>query len=355
MVSCMFFENLLSAGGGPAIQELANTWVSQPMTTPAPANQDSFTLSGIIEQNGCVTNRNSYSEDCDAYKTWMAARNSASGTPVNIFINNDLQRNCEIALTGSPSVNTPLIGSSINLSSSCSGDCSGLSYRWELNGSTIGTTADLTDVKVPSVPGTYTYSVTAGQAGCAKTYEMVVNATDALPVTLIAFEAAARENHVSLNWSTAEEANSSHFEIQRSATGRNWNIIGTANAANISQVNRNYDAIDKAPLIGNNLYRLKMVDRDSTFSYSKIAHADFESTQLLSFYPNPAADRLQLSEAVLKNAVSVELLDQSGKAVLASPRPSPVINIGHLRAGMYILQITGRDGAVTSKQVAIGR
>jgi hypothetical protein len=355
MVSCMFFENLLSAGGGPAIQELANTWVSQPMTTPAPANQDSFTLSGIIEQNGCVTNRNSYSEDCDAYKTWMAARNSASGTPVNIFINNDLQRNCEIALTGSPSVNTPRIGSSINLSSSCSGDCSGLSYRWELNGSIIGTTADLTDVKVPSVPGTYTYSVTAGQAGCAKTYEMVVNATDALPVTLIAFEAAARENHVSLNWSTAEEANSSHFEIQRSATGRNWNIIGTAKAANISQVNRNYDAIDKAPLIGNNLYRLKMVDRDSTFSYSKIAHADFESTQLLSFYPNPAADRLQLSEAVLKNAVSVELLDQSGKAVLASPRPSPVINIGHLRAGMYILQITGRDGAVTSKQVAIGR
>lgn len=355
MVSCMFFENLLSAGGGPAIQELAETWVSQPMTTPAPSNQDSFTLSGIIEQNGCVTNRNSFSDDCDAYKTWMAARNSASGAPVNIFINNDLQKNCQITLTGSSSVINPRVGSSINLTSACSGDCSGLSYRWELNGSTIGNTADLTGVKVPSVPGIYKYYVTAGQDGCAKTFEMVVNATDALPVTLIAFDATARENHVALNWSTAEETNSSHFEIQRSATGRNWNTIGTAKAANISQASRIYDAIDKAPLTGSNLYRLKMVDRDSTFSYSKIAHVEFESPQLLSFYPNPASDRLQLSEAALKNAVSVELLDQTGKAVLASPRPSPVISIGHLRTGMYILQITGRDGTVTSRQVAIGR
>ncbi len=355
MVSCMFFENLLSAGGGPAIQELANTWVSQPVTTPAPSNQDSFTLSGIIQQNGCVTNRSSYSDDCDAYKTWMAARNSAGGEPVNIFINNDLQTNCQITLTGSSSVYNPRVGSSINLSSACTGDCSGLSYRWELNGGAVGNTANLTDVKVPSVPGTYTYSVTAGQGGCAKTYEIVVNATDALPVTLIAFEAAARENHVSLNWSTAEEANSSHFEIQRSTNGRIWEIIGTVKAANISQASRYYDAIDKAPLIGSNLYRLKMVDRDSTFSYSKIARVVFEGPQWVSFYPNPAADRLQLSEAVLKNAVSVELLDQSGKAVFETRKPSSVINVDHLGAGMYILHITGRDGGAISRQVAIAR
>lgn len=355
MVSCMFFENLLSAGGGPAIQELANTWVSQPVTTPAPTNQDNFTLSGIIQQNGCVTNRNSYSDDCDAYKTWMAARNAAAGEPVNIFINNDLKRDCQIALTGSSSVNNPRIGTFINLSSACTGDCSGLSYRWEVSGNAIGNTANLTEVKVPLVPGAYTYSVTGGQNGCAKTYEMVVNVTDVLPVTLIDFKAAARENHVSLNWSTADEANSSHFEIQRSEDGRNWGIIGTAKAADNSQATREYDAIDKAPLLGSNLYRLKMVDRDSTFAYSKIARVVFESPQLVSFYPNPATDRLQLSEAVLKNAVSVELLDQSGKAVLESAKPSSVIRVGHLHAGMYILRLTGRDGIVTSKQVAIGR
>jgi hypothetical protein len=355
MVSCMFFENLLSSGGGPALKQMADTWVNQPVATPAPTNQASFTLSNIIQQNGCVTNRNSYSEDCDAYKTWMAARNSANGEPINILINNDLKKDCQVALTGSPSVNNPRIGSYIDLSSACTGNCSGLSYVWELKGSTIGNTANLTQVKVPSVPGTYTYSVTAGQNGCAKTYEVMVTATDVLPVTLIDFNAAARENHVSLDWSTAEETNSSHFEIQRSANGNNWGILGTVEAASTSRERLDYTAIDKAPLIGGNLYRLKMVDHDSTFSYSKIINVVFGSPELFSFYPNPAADRLQLTEAALKNAATVELLDRTGTTVLKTSKPSSAISVGHLRAGVYVLQITGRDGIVTSKQVAIGR
>lgn len=355
MVSCMFFENLLSAGGGPAVRELADTWVTQPVTTPTPGNQDSFTLSGIIQQNGCVTNRDSYSGDCDAYKTWMAARNTASGAPVNILINNDLKVDCQLSITGSPSVNNPRIGTMINLSSACTGDCSGLTYRWELNGNPIGTTANLTDVKVSSTPGTYTYSVTAGQGGCVKTSDVVVTVTDVLPVTLIAFKAAARENHVSLNWSTAEETNSSHFEIQRSASGDSWHVVGKVEAANASRERIDYEAMDNAPLIGSNLYRLRMVDHDSTFSYSKIARVVFDSPDLLSFYPNPAADRLQLTETVLKNAASVELVDQSGKTVLKTSKPGPVISIGHLPAGMYVLQITGRDDIITSRKVAIGR
>lgn len=355
MVSCMFFENLLSSGGGPAVRELADTWVNQPVTTPAPTNQDSFTLSNIIQQNGCVTNRNSYSEDCDAYKTWMAARNTVNGQPINILINNDLKVDCQVAITGSPSVSNPRIGTKINLSSACAGDCSGLSYQWELNGNPIGNTANLTDVTVPAVPGTYTYSVTGGQGGCAKTYEVVIEAIDVLPVTLISFKAAARENYVALDWSTAEESNSSHFEIQRSANGGSWNVIGNMKAANASRERIDYEAIDKAPLIGGNLYRLRMVDHDSTFSYSKIARVVFDSPQLSSFYPNPAADRLQLTEAVLKNAASVELLDQTGKTVLKTSKPGPVINVGHLPAGMYVLQITGRDDVVTSRKVAIGR
>ncbi len=360
MVSCMFFENLLKAGGGPAIRQLADTWVNQPVTTPAPSNQDSFTLSGIIGQNGCITNRNSYSDDCDAYKTWMAARNGASGAPVNILVNNDLKADCQIALTGSPSVSNPRIGTNINLSSVCTGNCSGLSYKWEMNGSTIGNTANLTDVKVPSVQGAYTYFVTAGQGGCAKTFEVVVNVTDVLPVTLIAFKAAAREDHVVLDWSTADETNSSHFEVERSANGANWDIIGTVEAAHASRERTDYAAIDKAPLTGTNLYRLKMVDiasdgQEGAFAYSRILNVLFDSPQLFSFYPNPAADRLQLTEAAAKNAVSVELLDRTGQTLLETSKPSSAINVGHLGAGIYVLQITGRDGSVTSRQVAIGR
>jgi len=355
MVSCMFFEQLLAAGGAPAIQNLAATWLSQPVTTPAPTNQTNFTLSNIIEQRGCVTDRTNYSGDCDVYKTWMNAYNAAGNQPVNILLSNDLKKDCQITLTPSTNISNPRVGTNINLSSGCQGDCSGLSYIWELKGNTIGNTANLTNVTVPSVQGTYTYSVTAGQNGCAKTYEVVVTATDVLPVTLISFNASAEENRVSLNWSTAEESNSSHFEIQRSANGTDWRAIGNVKAATTSKDVKAYSAIDYAPLAGTGLYRLKMVDHDSTFAYSKIARVVFDSPDAVSFYPNPAADHLQLSEAALKNATSVELLDQTGRSVLESSNPSATISIAHLRTGIYVLKITGRDGIVKSRQIAIGR
>ncbi|WP_177194268.1 T9SS type A sorting domain-containing protein [Dyadobacter sp. SG02] len=355
MVSCMFFEQLLAAGGAPAIQDLAANWLTQPVTNPTPTNQTSFMLSNIIDQRGCVTDRNNYSGDCDVYKTWMNTYNAASNKPVNILITNDLRKECQMTLTGSTNISNPRIGTNINLSSSCQGDCSGLSYNWELKGSSIGNTANLTDVKAPLVPGTYIYSVTAGHNGCAKTFEVSVTATDVLPVTLIGFKAAARENEVSLDWSTAEESNSSHFEIQRSANGTDWRAIGSVKAATTSKAVIDYNAIDPTPIVGSGLYRLKMVDHDSTFAYSKIARVVFDSPGFVSFYPNPAADRLQLSEAALHNAVSVELVDQTGKSVLETSRPSSTISIGHLRTGMYVLKITGRDGIITSRQVAIGR
>src|SRR5690606_15817603 len=47
-----------------------------------------------------------------------------------------------------------------------------------------------------------------------------------LPIELLRFDAIPGKNDVKLEWKTATELNNSHFEIERSADGRNFQPIG---------------------------------------------------------------------------------------------------------------------------------
>lgn len=185
------------------------------------------------------------------------------------------------------------------------------------------------------------------------TYSFSLDA--ALPVTLANFKAQKLENQAQLIWTTAEETNSSHFEIQRSADGHSWGTLEYVKAANESSVTTQYVALDKSPLAGQNLYRLRMVDTDGSFAYSKIQTLIFDGAQFASFYPNPVLDRIHIGEAVLKNAISVKLLNQNGQSIFETSNPTASIQTGHLNAGMYVLQITSKDGSIRSRQVAIAK
>lgn len=193
------------------------------------------------------------------------------------------------------------------------------------------------------------YSITSPGAAYSFSLE------SALPVKLASFSANKNEGQAHLKWTTAEETNSSHFEIQRSANGHNWATLETVKAATESRVTTPYYSFDKLPLAGQNLYRLKMVDTDGTFAYSKIEALTFDSAQNALFYPNPAAERIHLSEAVLKTTTSLKLLDQTGKAVFETSRPTAIIQTGHISGGLYVLHLTKTDGSVTSSQVIIGQ
>ena len=103
----------------------------------------------------------------------------------------------------------------------------------------------------------------------ADIYANRVLANGTLPLTLITFDAQLIDKDVLLQWSTSFEENTSHFDIERSADGMSFTFIGNVNAAGNSSSERNYDFTDKDPFNGINFYRLKMVDADDKFVYSK--------------------------------------------------------------------------------------
>ena len=89
------------------------------------------------------------------------------GSVLSPFSGGGTPPSCNFTISATNSNSNPQPGSSFNLITTCSGsDCSGVSYSWSGN-DVNGTTQNLSNVKVPSSAGTYTYSVTASKAGCS--------------------------------------------------------------------------------------------------------------------------------------------------------------------------------------------
>lgn len=168
----------------------------------------------------------------------------------------------------------------------------------------------------------------------------------ALPVTLTNFEVTKEENSASITWNTTSETNTDYFEVQKSADARNWKVIGRIEAAGKSSQSITYSLIDPTPFKGQNLYRLKMVDLDGTFSFSRIKSAVFDNVASDFIYPNPVSDRIFISSDPEK-VVSVQLINLSGKVVWKESKLSSAgASLRHLESGLYAVKITKTDGRV---------
>ncbi|MDQ6479265.1 T9SS type A sorting domain-containing protein [Dyadobacter sp. LHD-138] len=182
-----------------------------------------------------------------------------------------------------------------------------------------------------------------------------INAATPLPVTLISFDAGKVENQILLKWITNFESNSDYFEIQKSADARNWEVIGNLSAAQESSSQQNYAFTDARPFAGENLYRLKMVDRDGTFAFSRIRSLSNDGKNGVVLYPNPVSERLYIRSDAGK-VESVKMTNALGQMVLEFNNiPADGISLEHLATGVYVIQVKKVDGGRTSQKVVIAR
>ncbi len=180
-----------------------------------------------------------------------------------------------------------------------------------------------------------------------------------LPVSWLSFTAEKiGANSVLLNWSTANELNNDHFEVERSADGANFSIIASVKAGpNPNQVQQ-YSFTDKAAAIGNNYYRIRQVDHDGHFTYSemKLVTIDGQSS-LFSIRPNPAVNNALLLASSRLNNVHISLVSTTGKTVytisktLVNAGDAILIPVSNLAKGVYMVQIKSDEGNKTEKLV----
>jgi hypothetical protein len=144
----------------------------------------SYTLQTLIEGNSCnTTNRNDYSSDCQAYKSYRAALGNENRAVNIIFDESYLNSNANITTTTVciPTCNFTLAnntqsggtGTSLTLNPNCTGaDCGGVGYSWTCSNGTSGSGLNVT---LPTTAGIYTYTVTGTKGSCSKISTITVN------------------------------------------------------------------------------------------------------------------------------------------------------------------------------------
>ncbi len=167
-----------------------------------------------------------------------------------------------------------------------------------------------------------------------------------LPVVWGEFNAIARSKRVHLSWTTLEELNTSHFVVEHSVDGRQYNAIATIHAQGNSSDKVNYEFLHQAPNVGKlNYYRINQVDLDNKSGYSIIRTVKFSEGNVVpvTATPNPVRNNLQIS--VQLNDVLLVLSNAAGATVETYRLQAGAhqVNTSKLSPGVYYLGVY-KDG-----------
>ena len=178
----------------------------------------------------------------------------------------------------------------------------------------------------------------------------------ALPVELIAFTGRrSGEGKVELAWATSEETGSARFEIQRSTDGKNWGHIGTVKASGETKGNiKHYEFLDTWPQDGPNVYRLKMIDLDETFAYSKSISVEGRNPLTVSVYPNPASEFVRIETSAGEQVERIIIHNARGIAMFSSEAvPAHPISVKNLSPGIYVVSVMIKGASPVSRKLVL--
>ncbi len=173
-----------------------------------------------------------------------------------------------------------------------------------------------------------------------------------LPVTLIRFKANKQDDVIALDWTVADEIDFSHYELEKldEATGE-WTMHSEIAARGDAHSITQYEQIDNQPNFGRNVYRLKMVDYDGSFEYSKLEIVEFHlGMQAGEFQISPTLvnDYLKVNSEELKRNLSKEytISDISGNVLdrIVLNGSNQRVELSDLPSGIYFISDSDYQG-----------
>jgi hypothetical protein len=194
--------------------------------------------------------------------------------------------------------------------------------------------------------GSTSLPVTPTSATCAKS----------LPVDLVSFDVTNKEHQAVLFWQTASEINNSHFEIERSSNAKDFFTIGSKEGQGTTNISTFYTFVDETPYNGMNYYRLKQMDNDGRFEYSKIVALEMKSlaAQEIRIFPNPIKDQFSIDfSGIVEPQALVSIYTINGQLIYHTTlnNLNGVTNIdsSNLPKGIYTIHVMTSKGLVTER------
>ncbi len=201
---------------------------------------------------------------------------------------------------------------------------------------------------------TVIYTATDANSNSATcSFTITVNST--IPVELMSFKAQNTEGGNLLIWQTATELNSSHYDIERSADGKNFEKIGETKAQGKAA---NYNYLDNSPLpifsgsaiSTTTYYRLKINDLDGKIDYSNTVSLSAKGQLNVKIYPNPTKDNVTIDLGEAPDA-TIRLVDILGKEMAFNKSQSGriLLDLSKVASGVYFVEIKANGQFVREK------
>jgi len=186
-----------------------------------------------------------------------------------------------------------------------------------------------------------------------------------LPVELSSFSASIVSEGIKLNWRTETEVSNYGFDVERqvgnrqSAVGK-WSKIGFVEGYGNSNSPKEYSFVDNNISAGVYSYRLKQIDNDGKFEYSKVIEIDIGTPldyELNQNYPNPfnpsttimfsipEKGNVKLMVYNILGEEVVTLLDEIKEAGIHTIN----FNAAELRSGIYFYKLESGDFLMVKK------
>ncbi|MES2776279.1 MAG: T9SS type A sorting domain-containing protein [Bacteroidota bacterium] len=259
------------------------------------------------------------------YPGWYTSR--AQHIHVEVYINGTLQRVSQFAF---PEAENTIVNSYAGYNGTSNG------YQKHGQNTTTNTNdnvfSDSFAAEVLTISGTPSTSYVASHS-----FTLTFTVT---PLSLLSFNAAIHGDKASLWWSTENEVNFSHFEIERSSDSYNFISAGKVTALNGILTN-SYTFSDVGLFAGNNFYRLKMVDKDGSFKYSVTVLVNSKLKQHISVSPNPAKNSMILTHPKATAETAIQILKIDGRQVatgrLQAGATATSVDVSILARGVYLL------------------
>jgi glucose/arabinose dehydrogenase len=169
-----------------------------------------------------------------------------------------------------------------------------------------------------------------------------------VPVTIEAFDVTAEKSFNLISWIYGSETDLAMYEIERSCTGFGFEKIASVLPSHAAELN-NYDFHDVEPCNGDSYYRIKMINADGTYTYSKVVHVinNTANGSTITASPLPFRNEFTLSGIFYEaGPVSIRLIDMQGRVIKTMKQNAKsgynvfrINDAGGLKAGTYIAEL----------------
>lgn len=178
-----------------------------------------------------------------------------------------------------------------------------------------------------------------------------------LPVNLVTFKVLLVNKTSNLIWTVADEVKFYAYNVEWSSDGERFQIIGVIYPNSRMNSAASYAFQHERTFVGNNYYRLKMIEKDGSFKYSPVRKVVVGENLKLNIYPNPAQQFITVDlNGTLQPFTEIVMTDPSGKEVRRVKLSSNTSNISlqNLLPGLYLIKLLENGKSISNHPIILG-